>query len=299
MNSEEEILHSPQKDAVDHSMLNSDAGSPILHSYKRDRMSAAKLTIGGSTNNVTDEEVQILADYSARAKRRAQNRFLFTVGLLLVIVACIIFIIPYIFPNTKTVYTNPNNVLQNYSSFFTADVVYTASLPKTKNDFITLGKKTILQKESTARIVFLNNSVEMNTIETLSSVSHRFNTLSQIVDSHFIYGAIINPDSKKEEKFLILKTNKSDQVSAELRNLERTMNSDLGPLLSIENTIPNDNLDTRAFVDSQSIKSPARILERSDRSIALIYGFVDNTYVVFTTSHTSFELLKNKLLAGY
>jgi hypothetical protein len=297
MNSEEKILHSPQKDAGINSAPNSNEDSPILHSYKRDSLEYLR-SASGFTDNVSDEEALKLAEYKEKISYFNKERMLVLFAIAFVVFAFVIFVIPFVFKNK----TNSNNVPLNNplpSKFFSVDTKIILEIKGDFNQKDFLANVPRVKDNTVSEFVPYVNGSQIKKTAFIDLLNPRFKIFDAYVQEDFLYGAIGTLDSK-QERFVIFKL-KDNIIETEktLLQMEKTLYSDIKQLLGVATDKSDTNIEFRAFIDSSKITEPARVLESVKRENVIVYGFVDNKYIVFTQSLNSFSILRSKLITGF
>ena len=297
MNSEEEILHSPKKDAVINSAPNSNEDSAILHSYKRDSLAVIRRD-AGFTNNVTDEEALKLAAYKQKVSSFSKERILFLFAGILVLFGFVMFVIPFIFKN-KTNKVVPVVNMNTKNKFFSPDskIVLEIEGDFTQADFLAKVPRT--PESLLFEFVPQVNGIQINKTQFLDVLNPRLKIIDAYLQEDFMYGAF-GSNNTEQERFIVFKI-KDSAIEAEktLLKMEKTLYSDIKPVLAIPNNPSDTNIEFREFIDSPKITEPARVLESIDRKSVIVYGFVDNKYLVITESLDTFSVIRSKLIIGF
>ena len=271
---------------------NPKAVDAILHSFPKDR----RLVSGEVVDNphVPDQEAIMLADIQVVSNKRRQISFFRNITILVVLVAVLIFIFPKIFTNIVNE-NNQKNTLNNIKKdTINFDIKYSLQIPK-QNDLDKFRTQSFKLSDGFTQFVVKDNNDIL-----------KFNQLNPIVDKRFIDGidTISNGDYfyvayTKENisyPFIVLSVKDFNNSEKFFLEKERTMYTDLGNILHLENNTENE---TRNFENFQSVVNPLRELKDKNQNTVLVYGFANDNTVIFTVSKDAFVAIKQRIILGY
>lgn len=271
---------------------NPKAVDAILHSFPKDR----RLVSGEVVDNphVPDQEAIMLADIQVVSNKRRQISFFRNITILVVLVAVLIFIFPKIFTNIVNE-NNQKNTLNNIKKdTINFDIKYSLQIPK-QNDLDKFRTQSFKLSDGFTQFVVKDNNDILKFNQLNPIVDKRFiDGIDTISNGEYFYGAYTKENISYP--FIVLSVKDFNNSEKFFLEKERTMYTDLGNILHLENNTENE---TRNFENFQSVVNPLRELKDKNQNTVLVYGFANDNTVIFTVSKDAFVAIKQRIILGY
>lgn len=262
----------------------------MLHSFSQDQKQVSGMVVDDPA--VPTEEAIMLAEIQTVSNRRRQINFFRTITIFVVLASIFILVFPKLFEDVST---NINTVDTNTKKeIINSDIKYNFEIPN-QDGLDDFRIKSFTLDADVSEFVLTKNSQVLNFKSLSPFVSQRFiDGISPVISGEYFYGFYKNENINKP--FIILKINNRDESEKVLQTLERTMYSDLGFALQLENDTKNE---TRIFENFTSVVNPVRELKNTEQKTILVYGFVNDEFVIITGSKETFSFVKQRILNGF
>lgn len=264
----------------------------ILHSLKKETQKYSQEVVKDKTA-VTNDEAVMLADLKARAVRRNRTNFLVFIGFCIILTSVFLIVIPDFFVNQNK--NIPVPVVTTSSKFIPVDTTYDLPIPNNlEMENFNKRKFSVEKGISKLDITRNNQSLKINEINTF--LPDRFiNGFDKYITGKYVYG-LFTDNENNSIPFLAVELNNRERAEDSLKNIERTIYTDLNIPLQLDYDIKNE---TRTFETFKSIKNPYRELRDIDSNMLLVYGFVNDSIVVFTKSPEVYVSLRERIITDY
>lgn len=155
--------------------------------------------------------------------------------------------------------------------------------------------KEKINNENKTEIVLIDTIELLNIIKTNTN-----NKIIRSLDSKFFLGI----DNKNETPVLILKTNDFSVTFAEMFDWEKTLYLDFENIIYKKTEVIDENLSNinenknklLRFEDVIYLNQDARaIIDKENNKIKIMYGFVDDKYLVITSNEETFKEIVRQL----
>ena len=260
----------------------------ILHSLKKDTGKSAQEIVG--SDSVPEKEAIMLATMHNSSLKKRGRSMMAVFSLLFLFVAFGIFLLPKIYTNENT--QTVNQVIKNLPIIQT-DAKYSLTI---NNDFDleSYRVKKLNSEIGFSEIVINNGQTPGKTgWSNLGALfNSRFvNAFSLEKQDDYLYGIYKNTNGDMNS-FLLIKVKDRNILETNLPNIERTLYTDLGAPLKLPK---NSDYETLRFESNSSVRTPLKILRNTDLQFLMVYGFLQDNIILFTTNEDAFSAIKNRM----
>jgi hypothetical protein len=261
----------------------------------------------------------------------SKRTFFYLIGLLLLIV---IFIIMYIFYKannveeyigetvaTSTVATTTQNPIINSNNILNSEIIQSSDFSKL-NRFELISEINKIKETLIAKKINPNNNISINTNITNTQFFEKIRYsggegLLRSLKSNYAFG-LYSIENDNFETYLLIEVDNFDLAFKSILEWERYIPVDLKDIFignniiktasSINNAATTSSSTTQVqnikYIKKNTIGFVDRILKNQDireyvnneNNINIIYGFINNKYLLITSGETSFIDIRDRLL---
>jgi hypothetical protein len=208
---------------------------------------------------------------------------------------------------------NPNQPIVKYSDLLNSEILQSSDFSKLNRPEIILEINRI-RKLLINNKILPNNNVGINSNLNIKQLFEKINysgdeSLLRSFGNNFALGLSSNKDSQLDT-YLLVEISNFDLAFKSILNWEKYIQIDLKDIFVGNNEILNVNTDnmststvkkylkenTRVFVDRVLKNYDTREYINNENNMTIIYGFINNKFLLITSGESSFLDIKNRLL---